>query len=219
VIGAAASMPTMSPFLQAFADNPYLSNCWLLAGEGRDDAVVVDPGFSPDRVRAVLAAVGKRPVAALATHGHADHVGAAAAFCGTELPLYIHLDDELALTDPVAWGAGYPSPAPGRPDDSRTVKDGDIIDEAGFQLHVLHTPGHTPGSVCFRFDDGLFSGDLVFAGSIGRSDFPNSSGEAMLISLRRFLELPDDLQVLPGHMETTTVGRERASNPFLLQLV
>jgi glyoxylase-like metal-dependent hydrolase (beta-lactamase superfamily II) len=212
-------MPTMSPFLQAFADNPYLSNCWLLAGEGRDDAVVVDPGFSPERVRGLLAAAGKRPVAALATHGHSDHVGAAATFCGTELPLYIHVDDELALTDPVSWGAGYPSPAPGRPADTRAVKGGDVVEEAGFLFEVLHTPGHTPGSVCFRLDDRLFSGDLVFSGSVGRSDFPNSSAEAMLASLRRFLELPDELEVLPGHMETTTVGRERASNPFLLQLV
>jgi glyoxylase-like metal-dependent hydrolase (beta-lactamase superfamily II) len=99
------------------------------------------------------------------------------------------------------------------------VGDGDVIEAAGFALEVIHTPGHTPGSVCFRFDESVFSGDLVFAGSIGRYDFPNSSEEAMMASLRRFLELPDEVQVLPGHMETTTVGRERASNPFLLQLV
>jgi glyoxylase-like metal-dependent hydrolase (beta-lactamase superfamily II) len=209
----------MSLFLQAFADNPYATNCWLLAREGSDEAVVVDPGFFADRVHALLTAAGKRPVAALATHGHADHIGAAAAFCGTELPLYIHADDELALTDPAAWGAGFPGPAPGRPSDTRTIADGDVIEQAGFALEVIHTPGHTPGSVCFRFDATVFSGDLIFAGSIGRTDFPNGSQAAMLASLRRFLELPDGLRVLPGHMETTTVGRERATNPFLLQLV
>ena len=84
---------------------------------------------------------------------------------------------------------------------------------------MIHTPGHTPGSVCFRFDATVFSGDLIFAGSIGRTDFPDGSQAAMVASLRRFLELPDELSVLPGHMETTTVGRERASNPFLVQLV
>jgi glyoxylase-like metal-dependent hydrolase (beta-lactamase superfamily II) len=205
-------------YLDVFADNPYATNCWLLGMEGRDDAVVVDPGFFPERVRALLSASGRRPAAVLATHGHYDHVGAVAAFCGSELPLYIHKDDELALTDPEAWGVGHAAPAPGRPASTRTVSDGDVIEAAGFALEVLHTPGHTPGSVCFRFDGSVFSGDLVFAGSIGRFDFPNSSEEAMVASLRRFLELPDQLDVLPGHMESTNVGRERATNPFLLQL-
>jgi hydroxyacylglutathione hydrolase len=209
----------MTGYLEVFADNPYATNCWLLAREGSEDALVVDPGFDASRVRSLLGAAGKRPVAALATHGHSDHVGAAAQLCGSELPLFIHADDELALTDPAAWGAGYPSSAPGRPTDVRTLTDGDVIEQAGFALEVIHTPGHTPGSVCFRTDGTLFSGDLVFAGSIGRSDFPNSSGAAMLASLRRFLELPDDLEVLPGHLVTTTVARERATNPFLLQLV
>jgi hydroxyacylglutathione hydrolase len=208
----------MSRYLQAFSDNPYASNCWLLAREGADQAVVIDPGFSARGIRDLLEAAGKRPVAALATHGHADHVGAASDLCGNELPLYIHRDDETALTDPIGWGAGYPTAAPGRPAMTRTVRDGDVIDEGGLRLEVIHTPGHTPGSVCFRLDDSVFSGDLVFAGSIGRSDFPNSSGGAMLASLRRFLELPDELAVLPGHLQATTVRRERVSNPFLLQI-
>jgi len=208
------------PFsLDAYADNPYLTNCWMLAREGSDEAVVIDPGFDADRVHAQLRGAGRRPVAALATHGHGDHVGAVVAFCGADIPLYIHEDDELALTDAAAWGAGYGSYSPGRPPGTRVVHDGDVIETAGFAFEVIHTPGHTPGSVCYRFDGSVFSGDLVFAGSIGRYDFPNSSEAAMLASLRRFLELPDDVRVLPGHMQTTTVGRERASNPFLLQLV
>ena len=204
-------------YLEVFADNPFATNCWLLAAEGREEALVVDPGFSADRVAALLAAAGKRPVAVLATHGHSDHVGAAADVCGTELPLYIHKDDELALTDPVAWGAGFPSPVV-RPAVVRAVGDGDVIDEAGFVLEVIHTPGHTPGSVCLRTGDVIFSGDLVFKGTIGRFDFPNSSEDAMFASLRRFLELPDSLDVLPGHLETTTVAMERATNPFLRDL-
>lgn len=204
-------------YLEAFSDNPYDTNCWLFAAEGADEAVVIDPGFSADRVKALLEAAGKRAVAVLATHGHADHVGAAADLCGAELPFYIHKEDELALTDPLAWGAGFPSPVP-RPEEVRTLSDGDIVETAGLALEVIHTPGHTPGSVCFRVPDLIFTGDLVFRGAVGRSDFPNSSGAAMAASLRRFLELPDALSVRPGHGLATTVGRERAANPFLLHL-
>ena len=93
-------------YLDVFSDNPFATNCWLLASEEANEAVVIDPGFFPDRVLALLRAAGKRPSAVLATHGHIDHIGAAAAVCGTELPLYIHKEDELALTDPEAWGAG-----------------------------------------------------------------------------------------------------------------
>src|SRR6266540_145690 len=202
-------------YLEAFSDNPFDTNCWLLALEGREEALVVDPGFFPDRVRDLLRAAGKRPVAVLATHGHYDHVGSAAALCGSELPLYIHKDDELALTDPRAWGAGFVTEAVGRPDDVRTLSDGDVLDVAGFSLEVLHTPGHTPGSVCFTAGDFVFTGDLVFRGAIGRSDFPNSSFEDMEASLRRFLALPDPVAAYPGHGPETTVGLERATNPFL----
>ncbi len=205
-------------YLEAFSDNPFATNCWLLSAEGHQEALVVDPGFEPDRVRRLLAEAGKRPVAVLATHGHHDHIGAVRELCGNELPLYIHKDDELALTDAAAWGSGYPAPAIGRPGHVRPLADGDVIDEAGVELEVVHTPGHTPGSVCFRFDASLFSGDLVFRGSIGRSDFPNSSEEAMSASLRRFLTLPDTVEVYPGHGPTTRVAVERATNPFLAHL-
>ncbi len=205
-------------YLEAFSDNPFDTNCWLLALEGREEALVVDPGFFPDRVRELLRAAGKRPVAVLATHGHYDHVGSAATLCGTELPLFIHKDDELALTDPRAWGAGFVTEAVGRPGDVRTFSDGDVLDVAGFSLEVLHTPGHTPGSVCFTAGDLVFTGDLVFRGAIGRSDFPNSSSEAMEASLRRFLALPDPMAAYPGHGPETTVGLERATNPFLRPL-
>ena len=204
-------------YLEAFADNPFATNCWLLAVEGREEAVVVDPGFDPTRVRRLLEAAGKRPAAAVATHGHYDHIGAAAEFCGDELPLYIHEEDRLALVDPMAWGAGV-SPPVATPKDLRTFSDGDVLELAGFSLEVMHTPGHTPGSSCFRAAELLFSGDLVFRGAIGRYDFPNSSGQDMFASLRRFLGLPDELDVYPGHGQATSVGLERASNPFLRQL-
>lgn len=205
-------MPAM--YLDVFSDNSFETNCWLIGADGTDEAVVVDPGFSPERVRAMLEAEGKRPVAVLATHGHFDHIGAAADFCGEDLPLYIHEADVLALTDPAGWGAGYEAP-PVPVKDVRALVDGDELTFAGFRIEVLHTPGHTPGSVCYRTDGWVLSGDLVFAGAIGRSDFPNSDPAAMQRSLRRFLTLPDPMPVLPGHGPRTTVGRERARNEYL----
>jgi hydroxyacylglutathione hydrolase len=204
-------------YLDVLDDNPFGTNCWLIAAAGSQDAVVVDPGFSPERVRAMLRSAGKRAVAVLATHGHYDHVGSAGAFCGDDLPLYIHEADELALIDPGAWGSGLPVP-PTPVKDVRTVVDGDVLEFGGFRIEVLHTPGHTPGSVCLRTDGWLVSGDLVFRGAIGRSDFPNSSATDMRASLRRFLTLPDAMPVYPGHGPETTVGVERRTNPFLLEL-
>jgi len=204
-------------YLDVSSDNSFETNCWLIGADGTDEAVVVDPGFTPGLVRRMLEIEGRRPVAVLATHGHFDHVGSAAEFCGDDLPLYIHEADVLALTDPAAWGGGIDVP-PVPVKDVRTVVDGDELTFAGFRIQVLHTPGHTPGSVCYRTDGWVLSGDLVFAGTIGRSDFANSSPSDMGRSLRRFLELPDPLEVYPGHGPRTSVGRERERNPFLLEL-
>jgi hydroxyacylglutathione hydrolase len=204
-------------YLEAFSDNPFETNCWLVSADGTDDAVVIDPGFQPERVHRLLESAGKRPVAVLATHGHFDHIGSAGAFCGEELPFYIHEGDEQALTDAKAWGAGFPTP-PIPVAVVRTMTDGEVLEFAGFRIEVVHTPGHTPGSVCFVTDGFVLSGDLVFRGAIGRSDFPNSSPEDMDKSLRRFLTLPDPLPVYPGHGPGTSVGHERRTNPFLVDL-
>ena len=202
-------------YLDVFDRNPYGTNCWLLAAEGSDEVVVVDPGFEPAAVRAVLDAAGKRPAAVLLTHAHLDHAGSAGYFAA-DVPVYVHPDDVPAFSDYSAWGGMSPAVLdPVR--DLRTFVDGDVLRFAGLALEVLHTPGHTPGSSCFRIDDEVvvLSGDLVFAGTIGRSDFANSDPAAMRRSLIRFLTLSDAMRVLPGHGAETTVGTERASNPFL----
>jgi len=204
-------------YLDVFDRNPYGTNCWLLSAEGGDEAIVVDPGFEPDAVHEMLDAAGKRPAAVLLTHAHVDHAGAAGTFAA-DVPVYVHPDDMPAFTDYPAWGGG--SAAQLDPvGDLRTFVDGDLLRFAGLSLEVLHTPGHTPGSSCFRIEDAVvvLSGDLVFAGTIGRSDFANSDPAAMRRSLIRFLTLPDATRVLPGHGAETTVGAERASNPFLLE--
>jgi len=202
-------------YLDVFDRNPYGTNCWLLSAEGSEETVVVDPGFEPAEVHALLDAAGKRPVAVLLTHAHLDHAGEAGSFAG-DLPVYVHPDDVPAFTDYAAWGGGGAA-ALDTVADLRTFVDGDVLRLAGLSLEVMHTPGHTPGSSCFRIDDEvvLLSGDLVFAGTIGRSDFANSDPAAMRRSLIRFLTLPDPMRVLPGHGAETTVGGERTSNPFL----
>lgn len=205
-------------FLDVFNGNPFATNCWAVSADGSDEAVVVDPGFEPDQVRAMLGRAGKRLVGVLATHGHADHIGSVPAICDG-VPLYIHEADEMALTDQGAWGAGMPLEVDLRPSEVRTLEGGDVLELAGFRILAVHTPGHTPGHVVYVTDGFLFSGDLVFRDSIGRYDFPNSDESRMEASLRAFLELSDDLAVYPGHGPETTVGRERASNPFLVSLV
>ena len=205
-------------FLDVISDNPFASNCWAVSADGSDEAVVVDPGFEPEMVGRMIERAGKRLVAVLATHGHFDHIGAVPQVCATGVPLIIHEADELALSDQAAWGSGHPVPMDLRPKDVVAVSGGDRLEFAGFAFEVLHTPGHTPGSACFATDGFLFSGDLVFRGSIGRHDFPNSSARDMRTSLGRFLELPDRLRVYPGHGPETSVGDERASNPWLAEL-
>lgn len=204
-------------WLEAFSDNAYGTNCWLLSADGSDDAVVVDPGFEPPRVHALLEAAGKAPVAVMLTHAHLDHAEQAGAFAG-DVPVFIHALDAVAYTDPPAWNAGFVNPLTAV-SDLRELADGQRVELAGMDFEVVHTPGHTPGHCIFRLAGAealVLSGDLVFAGAIGRSDFPNSSPEAMRASLLRFLELPDELPVYPGHGPTTTVARERATNPFLV---
>jgi len=204
-------------YLEVFDRNPFGTNCWLLAADGSGDAVVVDPGFEPEAINSLLERARKRPAAVLLTHAHVDHAYAAGDFAGDDVPVFIHQDDAVAFDDIEAWKPGFDNPLePVK--DLRRLAGGDELSFAGFSIQVEHTPGHTPGHCCFVTDATLIAGDLVFAGSIGRSDFPNSSSRAMRGSLRWFLTLDDATEVLPGHGSRTTVGRERASNPFLVDL-
>src|SRR5437588_7225586 len=130
-------------YLEVFSDNPFETNCWLIAADGSDEAVVIDPGFEPDRVHALLDAAGKRPVAVLATHGHFDHIGSAGLFCGDDIPFYIHEADELAITDSRAWGAGMPTP-PIETKDVRPFTEGHVLELSKFRLEVPPPPRRPP---------------------------------------------------------------------------
>ena len=204
-------------FRDVFDRNPFGTNCWLLGADGGEEAVVIDPGFEPDEVRALLAGSGRRPAAVLLTHAHMDHAFAAGDFAGDDVPVYIHEDDAVAFDDLEAWNGGFENPL-AEVKDLRRLVGGEELTFGGLSVRVQHTPGHTPGHCSFLTDALIAAGDLVFAGSIGRSDFPNSSPQEMGESLRWFLTLEDALDVLPGHGPTTTVGRERATNPFLVGL-
>jgi glyoxylase-like metal-dependent hydrolase (beta-lactamase superfamily II) len=212
-----------------FPAGTFQTNCWLVATAPGSEALVVDPGQDAlAGIDELCARHRLRPVAALLTHGHLDHVWTVAPLAGArDIPAFIHPADRHLLTDPLAGFGPEARAAFGglelqEPDDVRELADGQVVELAGLRLVVDHTPGHTPGHVTFRSvaEGGqppqLLAGDLVFAGSIGRTDLPGGSTPEMLASLAsRFLTLEDDTVVLPGHGPTTTVGRERATNPFL----
>jgi hydroxyacylglutathione hydrolase len=210
-----------------FPAGSFQTNCYLVAASAGAEALVVDPGQDAlPGIEELCARHRLRPVAALLTHGHLDHVWSVAPLAGARgIPAWIHPDDRHLLADPAAGLAPDARDFFGglrltEPDDVRELADGQVLDLAGLRVAVDHTPGHTRGHVTFRTADTLFSGDLVFAGSIGRTDLPGGSMTQMLASLAdRFLTLPDETVVLPGHGPQTTVGRERAANPFLTNLV
>jgi hydroxyacylglutathione hydrolase len=212
--------------IASFPAGTFQTNCYLVAASAGAEALVVDPGQDAmPGIEELCAEHRLRPVAVLLTHGHLDHIWTVAPLAGAHgIPAWIHPRDRHLLADPLA-GVGPELRAMvsglqlAEPDDVRELADGEVLDLAGVRLVVDHTPGHTPGHVTFRDEQVLFAGDLVFAGSIGRTDLPGGSMPEMLASLaERFLPLPDELQVLPGHGPVTTVGRERASNPFLAGL-
>ena len=203
--------------LDVFDRDPFGTNYWILSADGGDEAVVVDAGFDADGIRRTVEGAGKRLVAILLTHAHVDHASEAGDLAGDDVPVFVHADDAVAFEDVERWDAGFENPlSPVK--DLRTISDGETLSLAGLSFVVHHTPGHTPGHCSFEVGTSLAGGDLVFAGSIGRSDFPNSSPIDMQRSLRWFLTLDDGIEVLPGHGSRTTVGTERASNPFLAGL-
>jgi glyoxylase-like metal-dependent hydrolase (beta-lactamase superfamily II) len=207
------------------------ANCYLVApGEG-EACVIVDPGQAAEEpVAQAIRKHGLSPVAAVLTHGHFDHCFAVAPVCdGNDIPAWVHPDDRELLTDPLkgisaesrAFFGG--NLAMREPNEVRELADGAVLDLAGLSIVVDHTPGHTRGSVTFHCgtDEGrlLFAGDTLFAGSVGRTDLPGGDVRQMVHSLRtKILTLEDDTVVLPGHGPTTTIGRERATNPFLAGL-
>jgi hydroxyacylglutathione hydrolase len=219
----------------SFPAGPWQTNTYVVAADRGSECVVIDPGMDAEAGVADLVAEHRlKPVAVMVTHGHLDHMFAVAPLCrDNDAPCWVHPDDRDLLADPLrSMGAetralltrlvpGHPGFV--EPDDVRELTDGATVSVAGIDFVAAHAPGHTPGSTMFATgaeDEPLvFSGDVLFAGSIGRTDLPGGDLEAMVDSLRtKVLPLPDPVVVLPGHGPRTTMAAERATNPYLRQL-
>lgn len=222
--------------MASFPADAFGTNCYVVATGPGEQCVVVDPGIGViDRLDAVLAEHRLHPAAVLLTHGHLDHTFSVAPVCGARgVTAYVHPEDRELLADPAKglsmdlrglFGGRLPY---SEPDDVAELTDGATLSLAGLEITVDHAPGHTGGSVLFRLpgagseweaEQVCLSGDVLFAGSIGRTDLWGGSMPRMLASLRdKILPLADDTVVLPGHGPATTIGRERASNPYLIEV-
>ena len=219
-------------FVAGFASAAFGTNCYVVAPAPGEQCVVVDPGVEVvARLDQVLTEHRLAPVAVLLTHGHLDHTFSVTPVCGArDVSAYIHAEDAELLADPLQ-GVGpqrwelFAALPWAEPDDVRVLGDGQVLHLAGLAVTVDHAPGHTRGSVLFHLpaEPGAppvcLSGDVLFAGSIGRTDLPGGDHAAMLRSLAtKVLPLPDETVVLPGHGPDTTIRRERATNPFLRDL-
>ena len=220
-----------------FPAEAFGTNCYVVAPAPGEQCLIVDPGIGVlDTLAEVLAEHRLHPAAVLLTHGHLDHTFSVAPVCGARgIAAYVHPADREMLADPQkGLGMSLEALFGGRipyaePEDVAELTDGATLSLAGLEVTVDHAPGHTGGSVLFRLpaagsaweaEQLCLSGDVLFAGSIGRTDLPGGSTDTMLVSLRdKILPLADDTVVLPGHGPETTIGRERRSNPFLREIV
>lgn len=202
-----------------FSLGPIGTNCYVVrSAEGAGAAVVVDPSGDATDLRLTLARLGTRCEAILVTHGHWDHlVGVADLANGTGAPVHMPEGEAVLLEQPGVFapvGGGYPAYSP----DVR-LKGGETLELAGISFEVLSVPGHSPAHVAYHADGALFSGDVLFAGSVGRTDIPGADWDTLLDSIRMLVDaLPPETVVYPGHGPATTLGDELARNPFLADL-
>ena len=184
------------------------TNCYLLEDETTNAAAIIDPGGEGERVLAQVQADGMEVKLILLTHAHFDHTGGVAALHKAlpDVPVYLHPADAALLGTNVFPAIGVPTVP---------YNEGDTLTLGSLTISVLHTPGHTPGGVCLKVEDALFTGDTLFQGSMGRTDFPGGSYDEIMASLKRLGQLPGDCHVLPGHMGTSSLEAERRSNYYM----
>ena len=205
--------------VETFTDFTFGTNSYLVWEEGTDKAVLVDAGLNTELILDFIRKKGLSLEAVLLTHGHPDHlVGAADVAEATGADVYLNsIEAKVVEMMPEMILAMLGIDELKTPDEFKPLEDGQVLELAGLKIKVLHTPGHSPGSVSFLVDDALFDGDLVFRGSIGRTDFPGGDFGTLIRSVKeKVFVLPPETKVYPGHMGMTTVGLEKRTNPFLL---
>lgn len=198
---------------------PFFENCYIVADENSKEAWIIDPGAEAGRIKSEVKRAGVKPVKILLTHAHGDHIAAVDEIRGFyKIPVFIHEKDHPLLVSPEEnLSAAFGMPIAARPAEG-FLAEGDRLELGGLNFHVIETPGHTPGGITLFGEGTAFTGDALFAGSIGRYDFPHSDGKILFQSLKRLLELPDETAVYSGHGPATTIGQERETNPFLLEM-
>ena len=204
--------------LQKCILGPVYTNCYLLKNKETGELIIVDPADCPEKIEMKISRMNGKPVAILLTHGHFDHILAAQAVKEKyNIPIYACRQEEEMLREPsVNMTDRMHKPCSVRPD--VFLEDLQVFEAAGFSIQMLHTPGHTKGSCCYYLKDErvLFSGDTLFCGSVGRTDFPGGSSREIRESLHKLLNaLPDETNVYPGHDTSTTIGYEKRYNPFV----
>lgn len=194
-------------------------NCYVAMDEATHEAVIVDPGDDAPRIVDAVTRLGAKPIAIINTHCHFDHVGAVSAIRRQyDIPFYIHPADRQMLEHAALSAQGFGMSLE-QPETDRFIREGETFKVGESKLAVRFTPGHCPGHITLVGDGFAFVGDVLFAGSVGRTDFPGTSWEVLAESIRtQLLTLPDETRVYPGHGPETTIGRERRTNPFLQDL-
>jgi hydroxyacylglutathione hydrolase len=205
-----------------FTVGPVAENCYILRRDGSDRALIVDPGEEADKLLGAIDELGVKLDGILLTHTHFDHVGAVAPVAkATGAEVWVPELEKPVLADIMSF-VPWPGFGPYESwDAEHTVEGGEKLELAGFEIDVIFTPGHSPGHVTYSIADeeAVFSGDVLFQGSVGRTDLPGGDWPTLLDSIRSLLDsLPETTTVYPGHMGITTFGAERASNPFLVEL-
>jgi glyoxylase-like metal-dependent hydrolase (beta-lactamase superfamily II) len=206
---------------EIFPVGPLQCNCSIIGDEATREAMVIDPGDDVDQLLSVIRNRNLQVKQIVITHAHIDHVGGAMKLrAATGAPILLNQNDAALLKMLDVQAAWVGVPTPGKVEIDESITTGDVVSAGSHSAQVLHTPGHTEGSVCLYFatDKKLIAGDTLFAGSIGRTDLPGGSMQKIMRSLHNtVLALPDETIVVPGHGELTTIGEERESNPFLVK--